>query len=92
MSRGGIHLVGCGGHGRVVLDALLARGIAPAGILDGALPAGSEVFGVPVLGGRAPARRDEFDACAAGMVEEVAPRAAALRAWASAHRAALADP
>jgi hypothetical protein len=48
--------------------------------------------GVPVLVGLAPARRAEFDAFAAGMAEEVAPRAAALRAWASAHRAALADP
>lgn len=68
MSRSGIHLVGCGGHGRVVLDALLARGIAPAGILDGALPAGSEVFGVPVLGGDEwLARLGDGDTCIVGV-------------------------
>jgi len=48
--------------------------------------------GVPVLIGLAPGRRADFDAFASGMAQEVPPRAAALRAWASAHRAALADP
>ncbi len=68
MSRGGTYLVGCGGHGRVVLDALLARGIAPAGILDRALPPGTEVFGVPVVGGDEwLARLGDGDACIVGV-------------------------
>lgn len=49
-----IYLLGGGGHGRVVLDALIANGFPVAGILDSNLRAGDPVFGVPVLGG------DEF--------------------------------
>jgi UDP-perosamine 4-acetyltransferase len=44
-------LVGCGGHGRVALDALLAGGVAVYGIVDPALQVGTAIFGVPVLGG-----------------------------------------
>jgi sugar O-acyltransferase (sialic acid O-acetyltransferase NeuD family) len=44
-------LVGCGGHGRVVLDAALASGLDVEGIVDNALVAGQAIFGVPVLGG-----------------------------------------
>lgn len=46
-----IYLVGCGGHGRVVLDALLSAGLNVAGIADPALTRGDTVFGVPVMGG-----------------------------------------
>lgn len=45
-----VYLVGCGGHGKVVLNAALASGLAVTGILDGRLPVGSMVFGIPVLG------------------------------------------
>jgi sugar O-acyltransferase (sialic acid O-acetyltransferase NeuD family) len=44
-------LLGCGGHGRVLLDALLLSRVQVAGILDPDLTPGQEVFGVPVLGG-----------------------------------------
>ena len=47
----GIYLVGCGGHGRVVLDALLSAGLSVAGIADPALAKGDSVFGIPVMGG-----------------------------------------
>lgn len=68
MSRGGTYLVGCGGHGRVVLDALLARGEVPAGILDRALTPGDEVYGVRVLGGDEwLARLAEDDRCIVGV-------------------------
>jgi UDP-perosamine 4-acetyltransferase len=43
-------LLAAGGHGRVVLDALLAQGVAVAGVLDPGLAAGALVLGVPVLG------------------------------------------
>ena len=49
-----VYLLGGGGHGRVVLDALLLSGVNVAGILDSGLKVGDRVFGVPVLGG------DEF--------------------------------
>lgn len=49
-----VYLLGGGGHGRVVLDALLSSGVAVAGILDPDLKVGDRVFGVPVRGG------DEF--------------------------------
>jgi sugar O-acyltransferase (sialic acid O-acetyltransferase NeuD family) len=45
-----VYLIGCGGHGRVVLDALLASGAAVAGIVDAGLSIGQSVFGVEVLG------------------------------------------
>ena len=45
-------LLGAGGHGRVLLDALLARGRRVAALLDPDPEAwGSEVRGVPVIGG-----------------------------------------
>ncbi len=46
-----IIVVGVGGHGRVVLDALLASGARVYGLLDPGLAAGTEVMGVAVLGG-----------------------------------------
>ena len=49
-----VFLLGGGGHGRVVLDALLASGLSVAGVLDPNLKVGDQVFGVPVVGG------DEF--------------------------------
>lgn len=49
-----VYLLGGGGHGRVVLDALLASGVNVTGILDPDLKVGDQVFGVPVMGG------DEF--------------------------------
>lgn len=50
MSDERIILVAAGGHGRVVLDSLLASGVEVAGIVDPGLVRGSSVFGVPVLG------------------------------------------
>lgn len=49
-----VYLLGGGGHGRVVLDALLSSNVNVAGILDADLKTGDHVFGVPVMGG------DEF--------------------------------
>lgn len=48
-----LYLLAAGGHGSVVLDALLSAGKRVVGILDPGKPVGSEVFGVPVLGGDA---------------------------------------
>ena len=49
-----VFLLGGGGHGRVVLDALLLSGASVAGVLDPDLKVGDRVFSVPVMGG------DEF--------------------------------
>jgi len=49
-----VYLLAAGGHGRVVLDALLASGVTVSGVLDPSLEVGDQVFGVSVLGG------DEF--------------------------------
>ena len=49
-----VYLLGGGGHGRVVLNALLSSGVNVAGVLDPNLKVGDMVFGVPVRGG------DEF--------------------------------
>lgn len=46
-----ILLMAAGGHGRVVLDALLASRVSVSGILDPAIVVGSAIFDVPVLGG-----------------------------------------
>jgi UDP-perosamine 4-acetyltransferase len=46
-----VYLLGGGGHGRVVLDALLSSGVAVAGVLDPKLDVGAQVLGVPVRGG-----------------------------------------
>lgn len=48
-----VYLLGGGGHGKVVLDALLEAGFSVSGILDPGLNVGDIVFGVPVLGGDA---------------------------------------
>lgn len=47
--NGGLVLLGCGGHGKVVLDAALDLGLAMAGIVDPGLDTGATVFGVQVL-------------------------------------------
>lgn len=44
-------LLGCGGHGRVLLDGAQMCGMTVHGILDPRLLAGEHVMGVPVLGG-----------------------------------------
>ena len=44
------YLIACGGHGRVVLDALLATGKRVDGIIDAQLEPCSLIFGVPVVG------------------------------------------
>lgn len=46
-----VYLLGGGGHGRVVLDALIASGANVIGIFDPGMQIGNQVFGVPVLGG-----------------------------------------
>lgn len=43
-------LLAAGGHGRVVLDALLSQGQQVDGILDSGLAVGESIFGIPVLG------------------------------------------
>ena len=45
-----VYLLAAGGHGSVVLDALLEMGVKVAGILDPGKRPGDAVFGVPVLG------------------------------------------
>jgi sugar O-acyltransferase (sialic acid O-acetyltransferase NeuD family) len=49
-SKKSIYLVACGGHGRVVLDALISSKQTVSGIIDAKLEPGSEIFGVKVLG------------------------------------------
>jgi sugar O-acyltransferase (sialic acid O-acetyltransferase NeuD family) len=46
-----VFLLGGGGHGRVVLNALLSSGVNVTGVLDPHLKVGDQVFGVPVMGG-----------------------------------------
>jgi sugar O-acyltransferase (sialic acid O-acetyltransferase NeuD family) len=46
-----VYLLGCGGHGRVVLAALQAAGATVNGILDPGIARGQLVMGVPVVGG-----------------------------------------
>lgn len=43
-------ILGAGGHGRSVADAIRAQGDAVCGFLDDAIPAGEQVAGAPVLG------------------------------------------
>lgn len=45
-----LYLVGCGGHGRVVLDSLLTVGCQVSGILDSQLMIGQRVFDIEVVG------------------------------------------
>ena len=51
MNERPVYLLGAGGHGRVVLDALLRRSITVVGILDPSMQREQKVFDVPVLGG-----------------------------------------
>ena len=46
-----VYVLGAGGHGRVVLDTLLANGIQVTGVLDANAKLLGEVLGVPILGG-----------------------------------------
>lgn len=46
----GAILMGCGGHGRVVLSLARAAGLAVAGVCDPALAPGASWEGLPVLG------------------------------------------
>ena len=50
MSTKNLILLAAGGHGRVVLDALLAQKLVVHGVLDPALPVGSRVLQQNVLG------------------------------------------
>ncbi|WNG58561.1 acetyltransferase [Archangium gephyra] len=52
---------GCGGHGKVVADIALARGLSVEGFIDDGVQAGGRVLGLPILGGAAwlEARRSE---------------------------------
>ena len=51
MNNGHVIMLAAGGHGSVVLDALLASGTRVAGIIDPRMPVGNLLFDVPVLGG-----------------------------------------
>mgnify|MGYP003705889655 CR=1 FL=1 len=51
MNKGRIMLLAGGGHGAVVLDALLSSGTHVAGIIDPGMRVGSTLFDVPFLGG-----------------------------------------
>lgn len=46
-----VYILGAGGHGRVVLDTLLANGIQVTGILDAKAQLQGQLLGVPILGG-----------------------------------------
>jgi len=46
-----VYVLGAGGHGRVVLDALLANCIQVTGILDANAQPSAQMLGVPILGG-----------------------------------------
>ncbi|MDG2992388.1 acetyltransferase [Candidatus Synechococcus calcipolaris G9] len=46
-----LYLLGAGGHGRVLLDALQASGVQVTGILDPGLEVGQRIYDIPVLGG-----------------------------------------
>jgi sugar O-acyltransferase (sialic acid O-acetyltransferase NeuD family) len=50
MGHESILVLGAGGHGSVVADALLSAGMAARGFVDPALPVGSPVVGLPVKG------------------------------------------
>jgi hypothetical protein len=44
------YIIGCGGHGRVVLDSFFSRMDSVDGIIDPSLEIGTFVFGVKVVG------------------------------------------
>lgn len=52
-------LVGCGGHGRVVMDSLAVSGYGISGIVDPNLPIGSRIDGVPIVGGDSHLERED---------------------------------
>ncbi len=45
-----IYIIGAGGHGQVVADAILKEGFSVRGFFDDGIPAGKIVEGIPVLG------------------------------------------
>jgi len=45
-----IYIIGAGGHGQVVLDALLQSGLCPVGFLDDNMPVGEKILDTPVVG------------------------------------------
>ena len=51
MSDTKTYLIACGGHGRVVLDALLSSQQTIHGVVDANIAIGTEIFGVKVVGG-----------------------------------------
>jgi sugar O-acyltransferase (sialic acid O-acetyltransferase NeuD family) len=55
--------VAAGGHGRVLIDALLTSGARIRGLVDPALVAGSSVMGAVVLGGDEVLDREEASRC-----------------------------
>ena len=77
MSDQPVYLLGAGGHGRVVLDALLAAGVRVLGILDPGLTAGSLLNSVPVLG--ADAQLDRLDPASARLAIGVGANPATAR-------------
>lgn len=50
MAEGGVLLLAAGGHGRVVADALLQKGVRVDGVVDPGLMPGTFVFGLSVRG------------------------------------------
>jgi sugar O-acyltransferase (sialic acid O-acetyltransferase NeuD family) len=44
-------IYGCGGHGKVVADIALSRGLVIAGFVDDGVPGGEKVLGLSILGG-----------------------------------------
>lgn len=46
-------IYGCGGHGKVVADLALARGLVVSGFIDDGATVGGTVLGLPILGGAA---------------------------------------
>lgn len=51
MSERLTYLLGAGGHGCVLLDALLSAGVGVVGIIDPGRAVDSMIFGIPILGG-----------------------------------------
>jgi len=45
-----IYIIGAGGHGQVVLDALLQSGLCPVGFLDDNMPIAEKILDIPVVG------------------------------------------
>lgn len=76
-------IYGGGGHAKAVIDLARALGYAPAAIVDDGIPAGTQVLGVPVLGGaaRLPQLRAEGIRLAANAVGGIGNVAVRLAVW-----------